>query len=135
MGDPDFSDCNSCAFAALWRAGRDLTRFYERRFHGTKMRAGQFTILAALAGDAGAACNLTQLAALLGMERTTLNRNLRSLQARGWVRSAWVRADQRVRRIELTQPGLAAAAKALPNWRRAQREAGSLLQRHGIRIG
>jgi DNA-binding MarR family transcriptional regulator len=71
---------------------------------------------------------------LLGVERTTLTRNLRPLEAKGWVVGASDRADQRVRRVELTAKGRAAAAKALPAWRRAQAGVGALMERYGVRL-
>jgi DNA-binding MarR family transcriptional regulator len=58
---------------------------------------------------------------MLGMERTTLTRNLRPLLTRGYV-SEKPSDDRRVRTVALTRSGTEAMAGALPYWRKAQRE-------------
>jgi DNA-binding MarR family transcriptional regulator len=77
---------------------------------------------------------MSELAEVLGLERTTLTRNLRPLESKGWVRALSDDADLRRRRIELTAKGRAAAAKALPLWRRAQASVGPVLARYGVRL-
>jgi len=116
--DPRFAPCQACACAALRRASRAVTRHYERAFRATGLRATQFSILATL--SLTGPLPMTSLAEQLGLERTTLNRNLRPLEVRGYIRTRQNEADQRVRRVELTSSGREAAAAALPSWRRAQ---------------
>lgn len=116
--DPLFLDCRGCVCAALRRASRAVTQHYERAFRGSGMRATQFTLLAVLTQTGP--LPLSALANQAGMERTTLTRNLRLLQAKGFVRVQSSGADQRVRRVELTGAGRAAAARGLPAWRKAQ---------------
>ena len=60
-----------------------------------------------------------RLAGFLGLERTTLSRNLRPLLARGWL-SVEEDEDRRVRIVKITAVGRAAARAALPHWRKAQ---------------
>jgi DNA-binding MarR family transcriptional regulator len=54
---------------------------------------------------------VTELAAILAMDRTTMTRNLKLLRDRGLVESD---------RIALTSKGRKAAAAALPLWEKAQ---------------
>jgi DNA-binding MarR family transcriptional regulator len=61
----------------------------------------------------------TRLADLLGLERTTLTRNLRPL-----IRDGFVRVDEgedrRVRKVAITPAGEEAARRAYPFWKKAQ---------------
>jgi len=63
---------------------------------------------------------LSRVADQLGVERTTLTRNLRLLSTRGWVTESRT-GDLRVRRLAITNRGVAAMRTALPHWREAQR--------------
>jgi DNA-binding MarR family transcriptional regulator len=113
----DFTACRECACSAARRKSRELTRFYERTMRGSGLRAPQFTLLATLIQTGPIAA--TRLAGLVGLERTTLTRNLRPLLRDGLV---FVEgdADRRVRRIAITPKGAEAARKAFPFWRKAQ---------------
>jgi DNA-binding MarR family transcriptional regulator len=130
--DSSFVNCRECFCSALRRAGRAVTQHYEAAFRGTGLRATQFTVLATLAQTRP--MTMSDLAELLGLERTTLTRNLRPLESKGWVRATSDDADLRRRRIELTPKGRAVAAKALPTWRRAQASVGPVLARFGVRL-
>ncbi len=78
----------------------------------------QFTLLTMLA--LGGPLPLSRVADRLGMERTTLTRNLKPLLASGLV-SVGPGDDRRVRTIAITAKGQRAAVAALPRWRSAQR--------------
>ena len=104
-----------------------MTQHYERAFRGTGMRATQFSLLAMLTQTGPMA--LSVLAAHLGLERTTLTRNLRLLEERKLVRLRTEEADQRVRKVELTPAGRMAAKKGLAAWRKAQAGAGEIVGR------
>jgi DNA-binding MarR family transcriptional regulator len=114
----DFRECEACACFAVRRAARAITQHYDRRLRPAGLRATQFTLLVVLAR--GERLPLHRVAERLGMERTTLTRNLRPLLARGYVRVE-PGEDGRQRLIAITPRGAAAAAAALPHWRRAQR--------------
>ncbi len=116
--DPvDFSLCRDCACAGARRASRELTRAFDDALRETGVRVTQFNLLATLvlAGPTAA----TRLAALLGLERTTLTRNLRPLLRDGLVRFDGDR-DRRVRKIAITAKGEETARAAFPFWKRAQ---------------
>lgn len=124
-----FLACRSCTCSGLRRASRAVTQHYENSFRGTGLRATQFTILATLAQSGPQA--LSMLANMLGLERTTLTRNLGPLEKRGLV-STVADADQRIRRIAITPEGEAAALAALDAWKRAQDSVDEIIRRTGI---
>ena len=114
----DFQECNACACFAVRRAARAITQVYDRQMRGAGLRASQFSVLVVLI-QVGEAVPMGRLAALLGVERTTLTRNLRPLEARRYI-SIRTSDDQRVRSVAITERGREAAAAALPFWRKAQ---------------
>src|SRR5271154_4018440 len=103
--DAEFSACRGCVCSALRRASRVVTQHFERSFRGTGLRSTQFSLLAVLTQTGP--LPMSALAAMLGLERTTLTRNLRPLQTKGLVRFGSVASDQRVHRVELTSDGRA----------------------------
>ena len=114
----DFQECQDCVCFAVRRAARAITQRYDRELRPAGLRATQFSMLAVLSH--GEPLPVHRLARRLGMERTTLTRNLRPLIARGFV-TLDAGDDSRVRLVRITPRGVAAATAALPHWRRAQR--------------
>ncbi len=111
------------------RATRAVTAHYEAHFRGSGLRGTQFTILSMLA-QAGP-LPMTRLADLLGVERTTLTRNLTVLMRRGLVE--WVGAtDGRVRKTALTKTGEAMLHKCMPRWVAAEASVGNVLERYRL---
>jgi DNA-binding MarR family transcriptional regulator len=116
----------NCTCSALRRATRAVTAHYEVHFRGSGLRGTQFTILSVLA-QAGP-LPMTRLADLLGVERTTLTRNLMVLARQGLV--AWTgEQDGRVRKALLTKAGDAMLHKCLPHWMAAEASVGKVLKR------
>ena len=119
----DRSQClevaRSCAVLNLRRAARAVTNRYEDEMRALGLKATQFSLLvaAALRGPV----NISALADLMVMDRTTLTRNLKPLQKRGLLRVV-PGSDRRTRAVTLTAAGEAMLAQALPLWRQAQRE-------------
>ena len=116
--DPIFLACRGCACWRLRQASRAVTRHYERALRRRGLRATQTGPL-----------TVSELAAKLGVERTTLTRNLRPLKAKRFLHTLTTETDQRMRRVELTAAGRAAAAKALPAWQRAHASVAPILRR------
>jgi DNA-binding MarR family transcriptional regulator len=71
-----------------------------------------------------------RLASLLGMERTTLTRNLTPLEQRKWI-SIKAGDDPRSRMLAITASGRAAVRRGFPFWSQAQEEVGKLLGADG----
>lgn len=98
-----------------------MTALYDRELAPTGLRLTQYALLATLrreGKDAGVA--VTDLAAAMDMDRTTLTRNLRPLLDQGLIELGTDPADARVRRALVTAKGNAAFASAMPHWRVAQ---------------
>ncbi|PYJ76693.1 MAG: hypothetical protein DME69_12625 [Verrucomicrobia bacterium] len=126
---PSFKACQACACSALRRASRAVTQHYERHFRGSGLRATQFTILATLA-QAGP-LSISELSDQLGIDRTTLSRNLRLIEDQGWI-SALAHGDQRVRKMALSPRGRKKASAALAFWKQADTSVEPVLRRFGL---
>lgn len=107
----------NCTCFNIRRVSRVITQFFnaEVRRHG--MRPTQTPILRALQAKNG--WSMAELSEWLGMERTTLLRNLRPLQREGLVRATGAGRGGHVE-LEITEKGRAALAKTFPAWRAAQ---------------
>ena len=126
----EFAECLACSCFAARRAARTITQHYEEHLKLSGLRATQFTLLALLA--AAGPQSLSRFADLLGLERTTLTRNLRLLLDRGWVTES-ATGDQRVRLLSITKRGGVVARAALPHWRQAQKSIARRLGGDAIR--
>lgn len=106
-----------CACFNLRKAARAVTQLYDEALRPADLRVTQFALLTAtrLLGSAP----MTRLAERMGMDRTTLTRNLRPLERQGLIR---VRPgkDGRVREVVLTGRGQEALDRAVPLWERVQ---------------
>jgi DNA-binding MarR family transcriptional regulator len=109
---PDFE----CACATARRAARLVTQLYDEEFRG-HLEASQFALLSAIEQQPG--CNQSMLAKALGLDKTTLSRNLTVLARRGWVERQAV-TDQRERGFRLTPAARGLLKTARPAWKRAQ---------------
>jgi DNA-binding MarR family transcriptional regulator len=107
-----------CACQGIRRSARAITQHYDRVFAAVGLKATQFPILVALA-VAGSA-PLSALAQVLGMDRTTLTRNLKPLEQRRLVQTE-EGEDRRVRQLSLTAEGELVLNEALALWKEAQR--------------
>lgn len=113
----DLTDTRHCACLRARKRARALTRLYERYLRPHGLRATQFSVLAALSQKG--ATPVGELAATLGLERTTLTRSAALLERNGWILTVGS-DDARQRRLELTASGLRTLEGALPAWREAQ---------------
>jgi DNA-binding MarR family transcriptional regulator len=115
---PDFKECDACLCSAARRAARVITQHYDRHLRPCGLRSTQFTLLVML--TRAGKLSVGAVAEYLGLERTTLTRNLRPLMAQGYV-GIEEGEDRRVKKIAITEKGRAAAEAAWPEWRKAQR--------------
>ena len=113
----EFAQTALCTCAHIRMASRAVTQAYDSALQPSGLRATQFSVLAKLtvAGEATAG----DLARRMGMDRTTLTRNLRPLERDGLIRIA-VGQDRRSRDLTLTGKGQAVLERALPLWRSVQ---------------
>ena len=126
--DPDYMAAAGCFCLASRQAARKITRLYDSYMQGSGVRATQFTILSQLMlrGE----MPIGKLASLLGMERTTLSRNLTLLEGKGWI-SISAGDDPRARMIEITTQGRSLVRRGFPYWSKAQAHIGKLLGADG----
>jgi DNA-binding MarR family transcriptional regulator len=113
----DFVACRQCVCTAARRTSRELTRAFERSMRGSGVRGTQFTLLATLVQTGP--LPTTRLADVLGLERTTLTRNLRPLIRDGLVQID-EGEDRRIHKVAITPAGEEAARRAFPFWKKAQ---------------
>ncbi|HEY7608051.1 MAG TPA: MarR family winged helix-turn-helix transcriptional regulator [Alphaproteobacteria bacterium] len=122
-----------CTCLALRRATRRVTQIYDAHMKPLGLRITQFAVLGQLAGaGAPAAMSITALARRLGLDRSTLGRNLRPLIKAGLVAMEGG-ADRRAHTLALTEAGRALLEKAIPLWRDAQRHVSEKLGREKTR--
>jgi DNA-binding MarR family transcriptional regulator len=120
----DFSVRQNCVCFNLRRVTRVVTQFFdvEMRRHG--IRSTQGSVLAAL--HTVGPSNMAEFSEILGMERTTLLRNLRPLQREGLVAIEGGGHGARVE-LSLTAKGRKQIEKLAPAWESAQRTAVQVL--------
>ena len=106
-----------CTGANLRRATRAVSRIYDEALAPSGLRGTQFSLLIALSFFKEAP--LLRVAEELGLDRTTLTRNLQPLERAGLVASSPGK-DQRVRLLRLTDAGQRALQRAYPLWEEAQ---------------
>jgi len=110
-------EVTACTCAKLRKATRIVTQIYDAALKPTGLRATQFTLLTTI--QKTGELPISHLADALGMERTTLTRNLKPLVSRGFVETEQ-ESDRRVRRVRLTVSGTRILKHAEPFWEGAQ---------------
>jgi DNA-binding MarR family transcriptional regulator len=120
LSPAQLEEMEGCFCAALRRTTRAVTQLYDTALRPLKLRSTQLPIL--VATSRFGRVPLAALAERLGMDRTTLLRNVRPLLRRKLVE---VVTEQGSRRAELrpTPAGSALLARVLPGWRAAQASA------------
>lgn len=108
----------NCACFAIRKAARAITQLYDDHLAAVDLKITQFTLMTSIA--AFRAVSINKLAATLVMDRTTLTRNIKPLQAAGLVALAATKEDKRVKLLTLTPAGEKKLEAALPHWRKAQ---------------
>lgn len=106
-----------CACYNIRKAARLVTQLYDKMLEPSGLLITQLALLAAI-GRMGAA-PITRLAHVLGMDRTTLTRNLKPLERQGLIEMD-TGLDRRTHIARLTEQGHQALKDALPLWQQAQ---------------
>lgn len=124
----DYMAAADCFCLASRQAARKITRLYDGYMQKAGMRSTQFTILSQLLlrGE----MPIGKLAGILGMERTTLTRNLTLPEARKWI-SIKAGDDPRSRLVGITARGRTIVRRGLPYWAQAQAHVGRMLAADG----
>src|SRR5712691_13541425 len=111
---------SGCVCFALRKTARAVTQFYDRALKEHRLRVTQLPVLVAVSH--GGSVPLAKLAPVLGMDRTTLLRNVRPLARRRLVEVS-LAPDSRWTEIRATTAGRALLARVYPDWKRAQAQA------------
>ncbi len=107
-----------CTCFHLRRAARRVSQLYDQHLAGADLSLNAYSILR----RAREPRPLGELAEALGMDRTTLTRNLKPLIASGLVHVHPGKADPRQRQVHITPAGSDRLHTAFPLWQRAQEE-------------
>ncbi len=109
-----------CACNKLRRSARGLTHIYGHALAGSRLKITQLPVLIVLAklGE----LPVTVLSEKVGLDRTTLTRNLKVLEQYGLVATRDDDDDARVRAVSLTLEGSRILGAALKRWAVAQEE-------------
>lgn len=126
MDDKKFIDhvWQNCACFNLRRAARLVTQRFDQAFRPTGLTANQLSILIFAFPEEGR--TMSKLAKILGMERTTLTRNVAILEKLGLAAVSFGQ-DKRERRVATTAEGKEKLRQAAPLWQRVQEEVISLV--------
>jgi DNA-binding MarR family transcriptional regulator len=105
-----------CSCFVLRRLSRTVSRLYDQHLADVGLKTTQYSLLNTLARAPAA---VSQLAEVLGLERTTLSRNIRPLIARGLIEIAH-HADARRKMLCITAAGGRTLSEGRKAWRLAQ---------------
>ena len=113
----DMAKVENCVCFNLRWVARAVTQFYDSEMRRHGIRPTQGTILLAL--DSKENWSMAELSDWLGLDRTTLVRNLRPLQRDGLVQAVGGGRGNRVE-LAITSKGRKQIEKLTPAWRSAQ---------------
>jgi DNA-binding MarR family transcriptional regulator len=122
--DLDIREVAQCSCLRLRRITRLVTQVYDRVMEPAGLTVGQFGLLARLYGAKARreVVPIGILAERMGMDPTTLSRNLKPLEYRDFIDSSIKLEDRRQRAVRITEAGITKLRHAVPLWRRAQRQ-------------
>jgi len=121
----------SCVGMRVRKAARVVANHYDKHLKPVGLKGTQFTLLNTI--FLNPAANIGQLADILGLDRTTLNRNLKPLERQGLIRSGSGK-DPRTRTLKLTNEGTKILQNALPYWLEAQSAVMEIMDRRIKRL-
>ena len=119
----------TCIAVRLRLLNRVVTSFYDDALRPLGLKVSQLNILIVTArlGLARPA----QVCEILQLDVSTLSRNVKPLQAHGWLEVV-PEEDARSQPFRLTAQGKRLIEKAIPAWEKAQQQASELLGSEGI---
>ncbi len=106
-----------CAVFHLRKTTRTITQLYDEVLRPTGLRSTQYSILRIVSNLGPFTVN--ELGTTMGMDRTTVTRNVRLLERMGHLRIE-PGDDRRTRRVRLSARGRSAVEKTQPYWEQAQ---------------
>jgi DNA-binding MarR family transcriptional regulator len=112
-----------CTCRRLRRMARLVTQLYDEALSAHDLTIAQFGLLTTIAQHRATSAkdiSIGTLANIVGLDPTTLNRNLNTLQRQKLVDVRPDKNDRRVRAVALTPAGRQRLKDAVPAWRAAQ---------------
>jgi DNA-binding MarR family transcriptional regulator len=109
-----------CLCLHAQRAARAIARRFDDALRPLDLKSGQFSLLISL--NRPEPPPISAVAEVLAMDRTTLTANIKPLERRGLLTVKPDPRDRRIRRLALTESGLALLEKAIPLWTRTEAE-------------
>ena len=109
----------SCTCGELRKAARAVTLLYDNAYKSSGLLSTQLNVLQVIYKSDS--IRITHLAKELGMDRTTLTRNLSVLERQGFIKISSGK-DNRTRIVAITSKGRTGVAKAIPLWNEVQRK-------------
>jgi DNA-binding MarR family transcriptional regulator len=103
-----------CMCLTVQRAARSLARMFDEALRPHDLTNGQFSLLMSL--NRPEPPNLSSVASLLAMDRTTLTAALKPMERRGLIRTVVDPSDKRSRLLTLTDEGSRLLATVMPIW-------------------
>jgi len=110
---------SACVCMNIRRASRAITKIYDQALESTGLKITQFSLLKNI--DAQGPLNVSALARLVTLDRTTLVRNLKLLETAGFIENT-PSDDPRERQIGITEHGRRSVGQALPHWKNVQQQ-------------
>ena len=118
-----------CLCTRLRRASRGVSKLYDDALSGVGLNVAQYSLLRHL--QRLDQPSITDLAEAMGLERSTLGRNLRVLEGRNLV-MLQDGADQRNRLVAMTEAGEQLLGEALDAWQGVQVQLKERVQTHHL---
>lgn len=110
---------DSCLCLHLQRAARRVARQFDEALRPLNLTNGQFSLLMSL--NRPEPPQMSDVAAVLAMDRTTLTAAVKPLERRGLLEIRIDAEDRRGRRLSLTTAGRKLLTEALPIWKRTHK--------------
>ena len=120
MADPVRPERILCNCAALRRASRRVSQFYDTALAPAGLKSTQFAMLAEIGRRADDPPTIRELGETLVMDQSTIGQNLRPLEREELIAIETDANDRRRRNISLTRKGRARLSAARPLWEEAQ---------------
>ena len=122
---------SSCICINLRRAAQALTAYYNGILEPRGISITQFSILRNILRLGS--CGVSELAGHLGLERSTLTRNLNVLLAVGYLEDT-ANSSARKRNLQVTPAGEQAVEESFPLWEKAQEAVNAAIGADQVRV-
>jgi DNA-binding MarR family transcriptional regulator len=111
------TSADMCTCGELRKAARAVTMLYDNAVKSSGLQSTQFSLLHVISKSDS--IRISELAATMGTDRTTLTRNLAILERDGLIKVS-EGTDHRTRIVTATQKGRGAIVRAIPLWNEVQ---------------